>query len=119
MKRRRTSGATELPEGLFARSPRAIAAGLKHAAMSRRRRRGSGFESALSMLEGYLHHRGRRLSTERRDRLEEARIELRALFARTPEGQAPNRPRNKRTVSRRVGSRRASASRSISGGTPP
>ena len=67
-----------VPRGLFARSPRAIARELK-------RRKGTTFTSAMSILDRTLHHGG--LSAERRDRLEEAKIELRALFARRPEGR--------------------------------
>src|SRR5213595_1978106 len=99
MEKRRAQGRT-VPERLFGRSPRAIAAGLKHAVMTSRRARGHEFRSAMSLLEGFLHRGG--LSTERRDRLEEARIELRALFARTPEGQGQKRPRKRRTTSRKV-----------------
>ena len=73
-----------VPPGLFDRSPRAIAEGLKQAVLSRRTI-GSKFESAMSMLNRRLDRGGRGLSAERRDRLEEAKIELRALFARTPE----------------------------------
>jgi hypothetical protein len=90
MKKRRPGGRT-LPERLFERSPRAIAARLKH---------GHAFGSALSLLDGVLQRGG--LSTERRDRLEEARIELIALFARTPEGPEQKRPRKRRAASRKA-----------------
>jgi hypothetical protein len=96
-----TSNAMDIPEGLFTRSPRAVAAGLKHAVLSSRRTKGSKFQSAMSMLNWFINRGGRGLSRERRDRLEEAKIELRALFARTPEAQAPKRPRKRRTTSRR------------------
>ena len=99
---RETSDAMDIPEGLFTRSPRAIAAGLKHAVLTSRRTKGSKFQSAMSMLNWFINRGGRGLSLERRDRLEEAKIELRALFARTREGQAPKRPRKRRTTSRRV-----------------
>jgi hypothetical protein len=92
----------DIPEGLFTRSPRAIAEGLKHAAMSSRRTKGTKFQSAMSMLNWFINRGGRGLSRERRDRLEEAKIELRALFARTPEGQAPKRARKRATTSRRT-----------------
>ncbi len=88
-----------VPERLFARSPRAIAAGLKHAVLTSRRAKGHEFRSAMSLLDGFLRHGGH--SSERRDRLEEARIELRALFARTPEGQEQKRARKRRTTSRK------------------
>ena len=96
-----TSNAMDIPEGLFTRSPRAVAAGLKHAVLSSERTKGSKFQSAMSMLNWFINRGGRGLSRERRDRLEEAKIELRALFARTPEAQAPKRPRKRRTTSRR------------------
>jgi uncharacterized protein DUF3175 len=85
MKRRRS-------RGFFARSPRAIARGLK-------RRKGATFQSAMSILNRHSHRGG--LSAKRRDRLEEAKIELRALFARTPEGQPPKRARKRSSTSRK------------------
>jgi len=97
----RTSNAMDVPEGLFTRSPRAIAAGLKHAALTSRRTKGGKFQSAMSMLNWFINRGGRGLPAGRRDRLEEAKIELRALFARTPEGQAQKRPRKRRTTSRK------------------
>jgi len=114
-----TSNAMDIPEGLFARSPRAIAQGLKHAVMTSRRTKGTKFQSAMSMLNWFINRGGRGLPQERRDRLEEAKIELRALFARTPQGQALKRSRKRTTTSRKGGSRRARASRSIPAGTPP
>ena len=114
-----TSNAMDIPQGLFTRSPRAIAEGLKHAVLTSRRTKGTKFQSAMSMLNWFINRGGRRLPEEARDRLEEAKIELRALFARTPEGQAPKRARKSPTTSRKGASRRASASRSISHGTRP
>jgi hypothetical protein len=98
---RQTSDAMDIPEGLFTRSPRAIAAGLKHAVMASDRTKGTKFQSAMSMLNWFINRGGRGISRERRDRLEEAKIELRALFARSPEGQEPKRVRKKATASRR------------------
>jgi hypothetical protein len=97
-----TSNAMDIPEGLFTRSPRGIAAGLKRAVLRSRRTRGSKFQSAMSMLNWFINRGGRGLSTKRRDRLEEAKIELRALFARSPEAQQPKRPRKRRTTSSRA-----------------
>jgi hypothetical protein len=92
MKKRRAPGRS-VPEGRYGRSPRAIAAGLKHDVMTSPRARGREFRSALSRLDALLRHG---LPAERRDRLEEARIELIALFARTPEGPGEKRSRKRR-----------------------
>jgi len=72
----------DLPEGLFRRSPRAIARGLKRAAMASRRTKGTKFQSAMSMLNWFINRGGRGLSPARRRTLERAKIELRDVFGR-------------------------------------
>jgi hypothetical protein len=91
----------DIPEGLFNRSPKAIARGLKHAVMASRRTKGSKFQSAMSMLNWFINRGGRNLSAERLDRLEEAKIELRALFARIPEGRRSSGRRRRLPVRQR------------------
>jgi len=97
-----TSNAMDIPLNLFTRSPREIAEGLKQSVLESDRTKGTKFQSAMSMLNWFINRGGRGLPRERRDRLEEAKIELRALFARTPEGQAPKRARKRATTSRRT-----------------
>jgi hypothetical protein len=62
--------------------PRAVAASLKRSAERSTRRKGSPFQSAMSMLNFYINRAGRNLPEAQRARLEAAKDELRALFGR-------------------------------------
>src|SRR6266699_2541663 len=76
-----TSNALDLDKGVFSRDdPRSIARSLKRSAERSRRRKSDPFRSALSMLTFYVNRAGSKLSQEKRDRLEAAKEELRALF---------------------------------------
>jgi Protein of unknown function (DUF3175) len=78
-----TSNAMDLPRGIFKRSPRAIASGLKRSVERSRRTRGrTKFQSAMSMLNLYINRSGRSLPSSDKHRLERAKIELRRLFGR-------------------------------------
>ncbi|HEX5816987.1 MAG TPA: DUF3175 domain-containing protein [Methylomirabilota bacterium] len=89
-----TSDALDLPAGIFKRSPRAIAQGLKRAATESRRRKGrTPFQSAMSMLNYHVNRGGRGLSRADRTRLEAAKRELRKAFGRPPAGGRPQRHR--------------------------
>lgn len=77
----------DLPRGIFKRSPRAIALGLKRAVMTSRRTKGrTKFQSAMSMLNYHLNRGGRGLSRADRTRLDAAKRELRKAFDRPPQG---------------------------------
>jgi hypothetical protein len=79
-----TSNALDLDKGVFSRDePRSIARSLKRSAERSRRRKGDPFRSAMSMLTFYINRAGKKLSKERRTRLEAAKEELRALFGKT------------------------------------
>ncbi|HEV8641441.1 MAG TPA: DUF3175 domain-containing protein [Methylomirabilota bacterium] len=78
---RETSDAMDLPLGIFKRSPKEIARGLKQSVLRSRRTKGTKFQSAMSML-------GRSLARQDRQRLEAAKIELRRIFGRQPRGRA-------------------------------
>ena len=79
----RESNALDLEGGVFTlRSPRAIAASLKRSAEASERRKGTPFQSAMSMLTFYLNRAGRNLTPARRRTLERAKDELRGLFGR-------------------------------------
>ena len=79
----RESDALDLEEGVFTRkSPRAIALSLKRSAEASTRRKGSSFQSAMSMLTFYINRAGRNLPEERRAVLEQAKEELRKAFGR-------------------------------------
>src|SRR5262245_14681504 len=79
---RETSDAMDLPTGIFTRSPRAIARGLKSAVQRSPRTKGAKFQSAMSMLNLYINRAGRTLARPDRARLAAARTELRRLFRR-------------------------------------
>lgn len=80
----RTSNAMDLPEGLFSRSSKGIARGLKKAVLESNRTKGTKFQSAMSMLNYYINRAGKNLKGPDKDRLEQAKNELRKLFGREP-----------------------------------
>ena len=78
-----TSDALDLQAGVFAlTNPRKIALSLKKSADTSQRRKTEPFRSAMSMLTFYINRAGRHLPKEQRDRLEEAKDELRDLYGR-------------------------------------
>src|SRR5919106_137780 len=80
-----TSNAMDLPRGIFKRSPRAIATGLKRSVERSRRTKGrTKFQSAMSMLNLYINRAGRSLGATERRRLKAAKEELRKVFRRVP-----------------------------------
>lgn len=77
----RQSNALDLQTGVFSLSdPRQIAASLKRSAERSCRRKGSSFQSAMSMLNFYINRAGVRLSGGRQQTLRQAKFELRKLF---------------------------------------
>jgi hypothetical protein len=84
-----TSDAMDLPRGIFTRSPRAIAQGLKRSVMRSGRTKGTKFQSAMSMLNLFINRSGRGLPARDRRRLESAKTELRRAFGRTPKRTKP------------------------------
>jgi hypothetical protein len=82
-----TSNAMDLPRGIFTRSQRGIATGLKRAVEKSRRTKGrSKFQSAMSMLNLHVNRSGRNLGRRDRSRLEAAKGELRRVFGRPAAG---------------------------------
>ena len=78
-----TSNALDLESGVFKLTdPRAIAESLKRSADSSQRRKSDPFRSAMSMLTFYINRAGRQLSAVQRQRLEDAKDELRELYGR-------------------------------------
>lgn len=75
-----SSNAMDLPQGIFKRSTKGIAQGLKESALASNRTKGTKFQSAMSMLNFYINRAGKNLNKEDRERLEKAKIELRKLF---------------------------------------
>jgi hypothetical protein len=79
-----TSRALELEPGVFTwDDPKRIAASLKRSAEASTARKGTPLQSAMSMLNFYINRAGRNLDLEQKKILEQAKTELRALFART------------------------------------
>lgn len=75
-----SSFAMDIPQGLFTKSSKAIARGLKRAVLESNRTKGTKFQSAMSMLNFYINRAGTKLSDADKQRLEQAKIELRKLF---------------------------------------
>ena len=63
--------------------PRRIATSLKRSAERSKRRKGSPFQSAMSMLNFYINRAGKDLDAGQRKILNEAKDELRSLFKKT------------------------------------
>ena len=79
----KNSNALDLEQGVFALpSPAAIAQSLKRSADTSTRRKGSPFQSAMSMLTFYINRAGRKLPAPRKKRLNDAKTELRRLYGR-------------------------------------
>jgi hypothetical protein len=77
------SDALTLEKGVFtSRDPKRIAASLKRSAEKSRRRKGSPFRSALSMLTFYINRAGKSLPAARRKNLMRAKDELRKQFGK-------------------------------------
>lgn len=79
------SDALDLERPVFTRDdPKAIAASLKRSAEQSKRRKGSPFQSAMSMLTFYINRAGKGLSAARKRKLDRAKTELRKAFHREP-----------------------------------
>jgi hypothetical protein len=77
------SNALDLEKDIFkSGDPDKIAKSLKHSAEESHRRKGSPFQSAMSMLNFYENRAGRNLSKRQRAPLEKAKNKLRKLFGR-------------------------------------
>lgn len=77
------SDALDLEEDVFTwDDPARIAASLKRSAEASDRRKGSAYQSAMSMLTFYVNRAGKNLPTAQRDVLERAKDELRRAFGR-------------------------------------
>jgi len=78
-----TSDALDIEGGIFkSDSPEAIAQSLKASALHSRRRKGTPYQSAMSMLNFYINRAGRNLPKTRRETLQKAKKKLREAFGR-------------------------------------
>jgi hypothetical protein len=76
-----TSDALDLESNIFkSTSARRIAASLKRSAESSRRRKGTPFQSAMSMLNFYINRAGHNLPERQKQVLTNAKTELRRIF---------------------------------------
>ncbi len=79
----RHSNALDLDPGVFTHSdPREVALSLKRSAEASQRRKGTAFQSAMSMLTFYINRAGKDLSEQQKHVLERAKDELRKAFGR-------------------------------------
>ena len=77
------SDALDLQRDVFTlKDPKTIAASLKKSAEASHRRKGSPFQSAMSMLTFYINRAGKELPAAQKNVLELAKDELRAQFGR-------------------------------------
>ncbi|MFC7048735.1 DUF3175 domain-containing protein [Emcibacter nanhaiensis] len=79
----RESHALDLEEGVFTwQDPKKIAASLKRSAEESTQRKGTPFQSAMSMLNFYINRAGSKLDPKQKQILELAKEELRRLFGK-------------------------------------
>jgi hypothetical protein len=78
-----TSDALDLESGVFqSKDPKKIARSLKRSAEKSKRRKGTPFQSAMSMLNFYINRAGKQLTAKEKQPLEKAKRELRVLFGK-------------------------------------
>ena len=77
------SNALDLDRDIFTKpDPHEIALSLKHSAEHSKRRKGTAFQSAMSMLTFYINRAGKVLPARDKRLLERAKGELREVFGR-------------------------------------
>lgn len=75
------SDALDLEEHIFeSTDPRQIALSLRRSARASKRRKGTPYQSAMSMLNFYINRAGKNLPQKQKDVLERAKEELRQAF---------------------------------------
>ena len=82
------SNALDLKTGVFTiHDPKKIAESLKSSAKHSHRRKGTPYQSAMSMLNFYINRSGKNLSENQKDILEKSKDELRVVFGREKEAK--------------------------------
>jgi predicted naringenin-chalcone synthase len=77
------SDALDLEANIFkSKDPRKIALSLKHSAQVSKRRKGTPYQSAMSMLNFYINRAGKNLLQRQKRVLEHAKDKLREAFGR-------------------------------------
>jgi hypothetical protein len=80
-----TSDAMDIEKDIFkTRSADEIAQSLKRSSTHSKRRKGTPFQSAMSMLNFYINRAGRNLPKTRKNTLQQAKRKLREAFGRAP-----------------------------------
>jgi translation initiation factor 2 alpha subunit (eIF-2alpha) len=80
---RQRSNALDLQPKVFkSTNPRRIALSLKRSAETSKRRKGTAYQSAMSMLNFYINRAGKSLPKKQKRVLERAKDELRDVFGR-------------------------------------
>jgi len=80
----RQSNALDLEPKVFrSTDPRRIALSLKRSAQASKRRKGTSYQSAMSMLNFYINRAGKSLPQKQKRVLKRAKDELRDVFGRT------------------------------------
>jgi len=75
------SNALDLEKNVFTwKDPRRVAFSLKKSAEASKRRKGTAYQSAMSMLNFYINRAGKSLSSRRKKILTQAKKELRKIF---------------------------------------
>src|SRR5436190_14115295 len=78
------SNALDLESKIFkSTNPRRIALSLKRSAQASKRRKGTPYQSAMSMLNFYINRAGKSLSQKQKGVLERTKDDLRDVFGRT------------------------------------
>jgi hypothetical protein len=78
----KTSDALDLDKGVFTfGSPEKIAKSLEHSAAKSKRKKGSAYQSAMSMLNFYINRAGKNLSASKKKVLTKAKDKLKANHA--------------------------------------
>ncbi|HEY6975613.1 MAG TPA: DUF3175 domain-containing protein, partial [Chitinophagaceae bacterium] len=77
------SNALDLEPHIFeSHDPKEVARSLKRSAEKSKRRKGTPYQSAMSMLNFYINRAGKNLEKKQKDILEKAKDELRSAFGR-------------------------------------
>ena len=95
-----TSNALDLRSKIFTKDdPHAIALSLKRSAERSQRKKGTPYQSAMSMINFYINRAGKNLPEKQQQTLEKAKDELRVVFHREQKYSAPfnKKPARKRT----------------------
>jgi hypothetical protein len=82
------SNALDLESHIFeSHDPKKIAQSLKRSAEKSKRRKGTPYQSAMSMLNFYINRAGKNLEKKQKDTLEKAKDKLRHAFGRDENGK--------------------------------